>query len=161
MFSFVYQDSEIKYIPVTEGDIRRIEEKFGVIFPEILKYYYIKYNAKYIHTVYFFVDSDNYEISIDDIIPLLNNIPNYDVESVKNDEDKYGWVSKSFIPFAITEGGDEIYWDSSDGKVYVVFADDGEDENGMLLSRYVCSSIDELFRIMEEEYIKEVQDQDK
>lgn len=83
MFSFVYQDSERKYIPVTEGDIRRIEEKFGVIFPEILKYYYIKYNAKYIHTVYFFVDSDNYEISIDDIIPLLNNIPNYDVESVK------------------------------------------------------------------------------
>lgn len=154
MFNFVIKNSERKCIPVTEDDIKRIEGKFGIVFPDSLRKYYIEYNGKYIHTIYFPVEGENYNVGVDDIIPLIGSAPNYNVESIKDDELNCGWVSKNLIPFAITEGGDEFYWDANEGKVYVIFADDGEDENGMLIPRYICSSIDEMFRLMSEAYDK-------
>jgi len=154
MFNFVIQNSERKYIPVTEADINRIEEKFGIVFPDILRKYYIEYNGKNIHTVYVPVEGENYSIGVDDIIPLLNSVHDYNIEAIKDDEINYGWVAKELIPFAITDGGDEFYWNADDGRVYAIFADDGEDENGMLIPRYICSSVDELFRRMDKIYEK-------
>lgn len=54
MFNFVIQNSERKYIPVTEDDINRIEEKFGIVFPDILRKYYVEHNGK-TYTLYMFL----------------------------------------------------------------------------------------------------------
>ena len=42
MFNFVKQDSLCDdYTPVTKEDISRVENKFSIVFPDILKEYYL------------------------------------------------------------------------------------------------------------------------
>lgn len=74
-----------------------------------------------------------------------------------SEPEEYGWslrVRNNFIPLAGDQGSDIYYWDSNDGKVYISFNDD-EDENGLEIPYYVCSSVEEMFRLMNEAYEKE------
>lgn len=41
-----YSEDDGEYVPVTNEDIDRIEKKFGIKFPDILREYYLKHNAK-------------------------------------------------------------------------------------------------------------------
>lgn len=163
MFDFVKQDSLSSLMPVTNEDISRIEKKFSIVFPDILKEYYLKYNGMYIHTVELSYD-DGEITGVGGIIPVITNemidgtIPDeYSVECIKENElnEPYNRVLPNLIPFAINEGGDYYYWDTKDGKVYISFNAD-EDENGTEIPYYICSSVDEMFRLMSEEYEKEM-----
>lgn len=162
-----YSEEDGKYVPVTNEDIDRIEKKFGITFPNILREYYLKHNAKWIHDTMINTPDGNRR-SISDILPIINTpvdkwgIKNeYSVECIKANEmsepEEYGWslrVRNNFIPLAIDQGSDIYYWDSNDGKVYISFNDD-EDENGLEIPYYVCSSVEEMFRLMNEAYEKE------
>lgn len=170
MYNFFHEDYD-KYIPVSEDDINRVEKKLGIVFPDVLRKYYLEHNGKYIHTVYIpNADTDMGDITgIADIIPVITNEiihgikSEFSVECIKENElnepyDK--WVGHlriktNLIPLAINEGGDIYYWDSNDGKVYISFNAD-EDENGMEIPYYVCSSVDEMFRLMNEAYEKKI-----
>lgn len=163
MFDFVKQDSLSSLMPVTNEDISRIEKKFSIVFPDILKEYYLKYNGMYIHTVELSYD-DGEITGVHEIIPVITNemidgtIPDeYSVECIKENElnEPYNRVLPNLIPFAVNEGGDYYYWDTKDGKVYISFNAD-EDENGTEIPYYICSSVDEMFRLMSEEYEKEM-----
>lgn len=164
MFNFIMQDSLSNFMPVTNKDISRIEKKFSIVFPDILKKYYLKYNGTSIYTVE--LSYDGGEITgVHEIIPVITNemidgrIPSeFSVECIKENElnEPYNRVQPNLIPFAINEGGDYYYWDTKDGKVYISFNED-EDENGTEIPYYVCSSVEEMFRLMSEVYEKEVQ----
>lgn len=163
MFDFVKQDSLSSLMPVTNEDISRIEKKFSIVFPNILKEYYLKYNGMYIHTVELSYD-DGEITGVHEIIPVITNevidggiTSEFSVECIKENElnEPYNRVLPNLIPFAINEGGDYYYWDTKDGKVYISFNAD-EDENGTEIPYYICSSVDEMFRLMSEEYEKEM-----
>lgn len=133
MFSFVKTDEEIalikskdkqypedagEYVPVTNEDIDRIEKKFGIKFPDILREYYLKYNAKWIHSIVINAPDEDGSC-IHDILPIINTPINefgvkneYSVECIKDNEmnepNEYGWplrVRNNFIPLAINQGG--------------------------------------------------------
>lgn len=183
MFSFVKTDEEIalikskdknyseddgKYVPVTNEDIDRIEKKFGITFPDILREYYLKYNAKWIHGVEIHAPGRD-ESDICTILPLINTPINefgikneFSVECIKDNEmnepEELGYlrIRNNFIPLALDNCGDIYYWDSNDGKVYISYNAD-EDENGLEIPYYVCSSVDEMFKLMDEAYEKKKQ----
>lgn len=50
------------------------------------------------------------------------------------------------------------YRDSNDGKVYISF-NANEDEDGLEIPYFVCSSVEEMFRLMDEAYEKEIKDE--
>ncbi|MDE6595277.1 MAG: SMI1/KNR4 family protein [Oscillospiraceae bacterium] len=186
MFSFVKTDEEIaliksmdrdnnyskddgEYVPVTNEDIDRIEKKFGIKFPDILREYYLKYNAKWIHSVEIHAPGGD-EAEIHEILPIINTPINrwgikneFSVECIKDNEmnepNEYGWplrIRNNFVPLALDGCGDTYYWDSNDGKVYISFCAN-EDENGLEIPYYVCSSVEEMFKLMDEAYEKEKQ----
>lgn len=177
MFDFVMTDEEInristsddgKFFPITEADIDRIEKKFRITFPDVLKRYYLKHNAKFIHGEKI-QELGGEEAYIHDIFPLIS-IPinefgvknDYSVECIKDNEmnepNEFGYlrIRNNFIPLAINQGGNIYYWDSNDGKVYISYNAD-EDENGLEIPYYVCSSVGEMFRLMDEAYEREKQ----
>ena len=161
MYNFFREDCD-RYIPVSEDDIKRIENTLGIVFPDVLRKYYLEHNGKCIHTVDI-LSYDGQVTGVHDIIPIIdNNIihgikSEFSVECIKYNELNEPWnrVASNLIPLAINEGGDIYYWDSNDGKVYISFNDD-EDENGMEIPYYVCSSVDEMFRLMNEAYEKKM-----
>ena len=79
---------------------------------------------------------------IAEIIPLINSNSGLNVESIKEKEMndpfiKRFRVKKSLILLAVNECGDIYYWDSNDGRVYICFSAD-ENENGMEIPYYIC-----------------------
>ena len=165
MYCFFRKDCD-RQIPVSIEDINRIEKKFKITFPDVLKKYYLEHNGEFIHTVYipiYYNDGTSGITSVHEIIPLINNESKYyNVEHIKEEEmnepEKLGInlrVRNNFIPLAINQGGDIYYWDSNDEKVYISFNDD-EDENGLEIPYYICSSVDEMFKLMNEAYEKEI-----
>lgn len=158
MCNFIKCNSEDKYFPVSDEDINRIEKKFSAVFPAVLREFYLKHNGKNIYMTYIAVDDTDYNsedsfISVDDVLPLLSSDPYYNVEAIKEEESEEGYIPDSFIPFAVTQGGDNFYWNSDDRKVYVYF-DDGTNENGKFSGYLVCSSVEEMFRRMNEAHEK-------
>ncbi|MBQ3160714.1 MAG: SMI1/KNR4 family protein [Oscillospiraceae bacterium] len=161
MYNFFREDCD-KYIPVSEDDINRVEKKLGIVFPDVLRKYYLEHNGKRIHTLYI-PECDGEITGVHDIIPIITNEiihgikSEFSVECIKENELNEPWnrVASYLIPLAINEGGDIYYWDTNDGKVYISFNAD-EDENGMEIPYYVCSSVDEMFRLMNEAYEKKI-----
>lgn len=179
MFNFVMTDEEIdriadsdfgKFFPVTEADIDRIEKKFKITFPEILREYYLKHNAKFINGVTI-QEPGGEEADIYNIIPLIgtplykDGLKNgYSVECIKdsemNEPEEFGClrIRNNFIPLALDMGGNIYYWDSNDGKVYISYNAD-EDEDGLETPYFVCSSVEEMFGLMDEAYEKMIKDE--
>lgn len=181
MFDFVYSSEETalvkgrdkgnnyskedgEYVPVSNADIDRIEKRFGIVFPDVLRKYYLKHNAKWIHSTE--IDTpDGDKRCIADILPIINTPVNrwgieneYSVECIKANEisepEEYGCplrVRNNFIPLAGDQGSGTYYWDSTNGKVYVSFNAD-EDENGLEIPYYICPSVEEMFGLMDRAY---------
>lgn len=179
MFNFVLTDEEIdrkadsdfgKFFPVTEADIERIEKKFKITFPEILREYYLKHNAKFINGVTI-QEPGGEEADIYNIIPLIgtpldkDGLKNeYSVECIKDNEmnepEELGClrIRNNFIPLALDMGCNIYYWDSNDGKVYISF-NDNDDEDGLEIPYFVCSSVEEMFGLMDEAYEKMIKNE--
>lgn len=183
MFNFVMTDEEIalikskdkqyseddgEYVPVTNADIDRIEKKFEIVFPDVLRKYYLEHNAKWIHSIVINAPDEDGSC-IHEILPIINTPINkwgieneYSVECIKDNEMNepkelgYLRIRNNFVPLAIDDGCNTYYWDSNDGKVYISY-NDNEDENGLEIPYYVCSSVEEMFRLMDEAYEKKKQ----
>ena len=141
MYKFI-KETKKKFEKASEDEIKRIENKYNIAFPEILRNYYLECNIEYIRTVRFKAGIDeNKEFSVHGINEFKN------VEQHKDIEIKEGWTHKDFYPFAYDEGGNAYYWSSKDGKVYLLFSDDIENEI------FVCNSVKEMFEIMEDNVI--------
>lgn len=180
MFNFVKTEEEIsliksrdnsyskddgEYVPVTNADIDRIEKKFEITFPDVLRKYYLEHNAKWIHSVEIH-ELGGCKAYIHEILPIINTPINkwgieneYSVECIKDNEmnepNELGYlrIRNNFVPLAIDGGCNTYYWDSNDGKVYISY-NDNEDENGLEIPYFVCSSVEEMFKLMDEAYEK-------
>lgn len=138
MYKFMKETSK-KFEKVSEDEIKRVENKYNIRFPEVIRNYYLEYNIEYIRTVYFHAGiNGNKEFGVHGINEFKN------VEKYKDIEIKEGWTHDGFYPFAYDEGGNTYYWSSIDGKVFLLYNDDIENEI------FVCNSVKEMFKLMED-----------
>lgn len=118
MFTFL-KDTQ-KQNRLSEKDIKRIEEKYFIEFPSILKEFYLNYDGNKINLCIFKVDG--YECEVAKIIPL--NTSGLTFEKIVDNDRADGFISEDLYPIASNRGGDFYYWNAKNGKVYLVFNDD-------------------------------------
>ena len=104
-------------IKVSDIDIVRIQDKYGIEMLENLKRFYLEHNGEKIYLC-IFGDDRQYEIA--KFLPLTGK---NSVERVKDNDLIDGFIPRNFIPFARDRGGDYYYWDNDDAKIYLVRGD--------------------------------------
>ncbi|MBQ3600663.1 MAG: SMI1/KNR4 family protein, partial [Lachnospiraceae bacterium] len=57
----IIQETHREYA-ITEEDIREVEERFGIIFPQMLRKFYLEHNGDYIKSCIFTLDGNNYMV---------------------------------------------------------------------------------------------------
>lgn len=138
MFKFI--ESEELDKKVTEDYINELEKKMKIVFPNILREYYLKHNFSKEKECTFRIEGIDADFILNCIIPLK-----YGKVSL---EKQYEWVlkddylSNELIPLAIDMDEDNYYWNSKTGKVYYISSSNVE--NPIL----VCNSVEEFFEIL-------------
>ncbi|OOO00702.1 MAG: hypothetical protein ATN35_06035 [Epulopiscium sp. Nele67-Bin004] len=150
-----------KDVKVTLEDIIKIEEKYkerGVVFPEELREFYIRYNEVIKHNVYLDAnvyhseDEQNEEVCVYiHVFPFVSNFPlTIDVNSVLVDtyDDDFYFIRlgdyiyiDGLIPIAVGGCGESIFYKIDDGTI-ISYTPDLEDKYDY---RVICKSLDELF----------------
>lgn len=139
MYNFLKDTT--KHNHKTISDITRIEEKYSIKFPSILKNFYLDYDGNKINLCKFNVDG--YSCEVAKIIPL--NANGLTFEKIVENDRADGFIDKDFYPIASNRGGDFYYWSSKTGKVYLVLADDID--NPFVVS----SNVETFFSLMDAE----------
>lgn len=138
MFNFLKDNQKQSH--TTIGDIARIEGKYSITVPTVLKTFYLDYDGNKINLCKF--DIDGYTCEVAKIIPL--NASGLTFEKIVDNDRIDGFISKDFYPIASNRGGDFYYWSAKTEKVYLVLADDIE--NPFL----IASSVTAFFDILNE-----------
>lgn len=102
--------------------IKFLEEKYSIVFPQILKDYYLKFDGEKIRLKVFSVNG--YDCEVAKIVPIIAEKMNF--EAITDDDRIEGLIPNSFYPIARDRGGNYYYWDSETYKVYLVLIDDYE-----------------------------------
>ena len=125
---------------VTEKDIKEVEEKFKIMFPQKLKDFYLKYSGATLELREIRVNNEKYFIEgmyyIKDSTVALEEIMQWD----RND----GYISDKMVPLAYDQSRERYYWNTEDEKVYFI---DGMDLENPI---YICENISEFFKLLEE-----------
>ena len=142
MYVFIRQKR--KEYDITEEDLKRIETRFDISFPEKLKSYHLEHNGDLIKICNFMVDGYEYEIS--EIVQLKYGSCTFE-DIVQGDrEDKI--IPENMLPIANNRGGDYYYWDAISENVFLYYCDDIENPI------FICDNIEELFKILENSFNK-------
>ena len=112
MFDFIFEDIEADN--VTHEYLSEFEELHNIIFPNILREYYTKYNRAKIKQICF--EHMGMEFEIEFIIPL--KYANINIEKIMSFNANNKYIPASYIPLAEDVDGDDYYWDARTGKVY-------------------------------------------
>lgn len=130
MYRFIRENNGKK---IAEKDIEAIEKKYNFSIPKVLKDFYLEYNDCKVYLCLFYVEEYEYEV--------LQFSSLKDMDETKELFDEF--LPARFVPFAYDEGGDYFFWNSENGKVYMIRSDDIETH------QLVCGSIEEFFEILE------------
>ena len=114
---------------ITREEIKAIESKLGITFPDCFVEHYLQYNGGIPSEAFFYSEEEDIETEIQLFSPLKYRFQNVDVRTV---EEKYElFKSKSeimsdYLPFANDYGNNQICINLKDNKVYIVYMDLGE-----------------------------------
>ena len=123
---------------VREEDINQVEKHFNIVFPKILRQFYLEHNGDSVELCKF--RTDDFEHEIFEILPLKYG--DCTVEDVMENDREDEIIPCTMIPIANDRGGDYYYWDLETENVYLYYCDDIENPI------YICDSIKSLFDIM-------------
>lgn len=137
MYNFIKQQKEDYHI--TKEDLENIEKKYGILFPEVLKKYYLEHNGDTIKLCTFDIDGYNYEIA--KIVQLKYGSATFEHIVDGDREDKI--IDENMFPVARNEGGDYYYWNKENENINLYYCDDIE------YPIYICKNMEELFEIMQ------------
>ena len=137
MYKFI--EKRIEEFHVDEKEIQEIENKYHIIFPEILKKFYLEYNGDTIKLCSFVIDG--YQYSIAKIVQLKYGTCTF--EYIVDNDREDGIMDKNLMPIARNEGGDYYYWDIMSQNVFLYYCDDIENPI------YICNNLEELFQILD------------
>ena len=139
MYEFIKERH--KEYAITEKDIKEVEERFGIIFPPSLREFYLEHNGDYIKSCIFKLNGNEYMVDDMHYIKVKDRAS---VDLIYPWQLDDGYISPSLIPFAYDPGGESYYWSTENGNVYFINGEDIENP------QYVCESISEFFKLMEE-----------
>lgn len=129
---------------VTEKDIHEVEKTWGFQFPPVLRDFYLKHNDADIYSCYMEWD-DGFECGMAQFYPLkYGDCPVEEVISMHRENE---FFPKNLIPIGYEGGGNDFCWDQETGEVYFCNYEACDDP---LEPDYICESVEELFRLMEE-----------
>lgn len=138
MFKFI--ESEDLEKNVTNDYINELEKKMKIVFPSILREYYLKHNFSKEKECTFRIEGIDADFILDTIIPLKYGTISLEKEYKWVLENEY--ISNEHIPLAVDMDADNYYWNSNTGKVYYISHENVE--NPIL----VCNSVEDFFEIL-------------
>ena len=121
------------------NQIKFIESKYNIKFPQSLFNYYLNYPESKIENVQFKLNG--FLLDVAELISIKNDDKfslNYVYNTGKND----GWIPDNFYPFAHDSGGNFYFWNSQNDKVFIIFNDDVDHPY------VVCDSVDNFFKLL-------------
>lgn len=126
---------------IEEEYLDELQEKYGFVFPEILRDYYMKYNESVLRKCKMKINDK--VIDIDYFLHIKygrRSLEHY----IRTMDPEY--VPCRYVPFARNRESISFYWGATDGAVYTdVFSE------GLLDSPCkVCGSVKEFFRLLED-----------
>lgn len=104
------------------NEIKRLENKYNIEFPDVLKTLYTQSEGGKIKLCVFTINNYTYEVST--IIPILH-VGLYFEKIVEFDR-MDGFIPSTFYPIAMDRGGNTFYWDCITKNVYLSLTDDIE-----------------------------------
>ncbi|MBD5154279.1 MAG: SMI1/KNR4 family protein [Oscillibacter sp.] len=119
---------------ISPDDISAIEKKFGIIFPEALKTYYLQFNCADTILCGYTKGTDVYEV--DAIYPIKHKYPKYMplLENLMERDRKDGYIPYDMIPFAADQSEGCYYCHSVSEQIFLVL---GYDVDNPIL---ICNS---------------------
>ena len=124
---------------ITEEEIKEVEERFEIVFPKVLRDFYLEHNGDLIKSCIFTLDGNNYMVA--EMFYIKH--PNAALELIMQWDRQDGFIPATMVPLAHDPGGERYYWNTEDESVYFI---DGLDiENPV----FVCKTIDEFFKLIE------------
>lgn len=123
----------------TLSQISEIESKYNIIFPKVLRKYYLTYGNSEIKKCLFEING-----FLSDIAEFVS-IDNDDKMSLSHILDQGrsdGWIPDDFYPFAYDSGGNYYFWNAKNGEIYLIFNDDVDNPYK------ICDSMKELFKLI-------------
>ena len=122
MYQFI-ASKNVEY-SIFPNDISDIEKRFGIIFPETLKTYYLQFNCADTILCGYVKGTDVYEV--DAIYPIKYTYPKYmpQVETLMERDRKDGYISRDMIPFAADQSEGCYYCNSKSEQIFLVLSDD-------------------------------------
>lgn len=115
MLNFIKQSGTEK---ISLEDFIYFQNKYKITFSTGFKEFYLQNNGLKIFLCHI---SEKHEVN-----SFLQLRGKWSIESVKNDEISDGLIPDYMIPFAYDRGGDFYYYNSNDGKVYLIRGDNIE-----------------------------------
>lgn len=128
-------------LAVTEKDIREVEERFGIVFPKILRDFYLEHNGDYIKNCFLKINEDEYSLQDMHYLKIEKRAR---VELILEWQRDDGFVPVNLVPFAYDMGGESFYWSTEDQGVYFL---DIEEPS---IANKICDSVEEFFKLIEE-----------
>lgn len=135
MFKFV-KHKNVKHSGC-EKTIIKLEKKYNIKFPKILKDYYINYDTEEIEHCLLL----NGNLGVDEIVPIDGDNW-FTFEKLKDSDLEDGFIPKNMYPLALDSGGDCFYWDSETENIYFYnheFIDN---------PKYIAENVKEFFELM-------------
>lgn len=120
---------------IEESDLRELEDKYDFKFPDAIRQFYLQYNGGQLERYCYIIQDDTYIFSGFYSIKYGSATLNDKMELNYVDE----WWPKELIPFGYDGGGNSFCFHKTSGKIYYVYEDTYDDDDGNVPIEYVAS----------------------
>ena len=123
-----FLEKEIDNREKSEARIAYLEQKYGIVFPDILKDLYSRTDGLGMRTCYIETDYNSYEVY--ELVTLEDEDGGFEwlVDGIYRAEPMNRYIPADWFPIAEDEDGDHFFWSSKTHQVYYVFHEEIEDK---------------------------------
>lgn len=132
-----------KEYSITEQDIKEVEERFGIHFPEILKQFYLEHSGAKIKYCRLKINDEDFYV---EGLYYIKD-PTVELEKVMQWDRDDGYIPNNMVLLAYDEGRERYYWDINDESVY--FFDGADLDNPIFICKTICKFFDLLINAEE------------
>ncbi len=115
----------------SETRIAYLEQKYGVVFPDILKDLYSKTDCSGMRSCYIEIDhNDYYDFEVYALVTLEDEYGGFEwlVDNIYRAEPMNRYIPADWFPLAEDEDGEQFFWSSKTHQVYYVSSEGPEDK---------------------------------
>lgn len=137
-----FLEREIDNREKSEVRIAYLEQKYGIVFPDILKDLYSRTDCLGMRTCYVEIDDHGYEVC--ELVTLEDEDGGFEwlVDGIYRVEPMNRFIPADWYPIAEDEGGDHYFWSSRTQQVYYVFQEELDEKV------LIADSVEEFLEMM-------------